>query len=464
MSHPILRKVTVTPSGMAIALIAAIAIFINLNAKPWKHGRVIHDDIISYYCYLPAAIIHHDLTFSFTHDNPEFWGDKYWPIHTEKGDEVVKMTMGLSILYLPFFLTAHTWALLSHFEANGYTTPYQLLLQLSCLVYLLAGLLVLRKTLLQWFSDLTVSIVLLSTFIGTNLLHYSTLEATMSHAYSFFLFALLFRLTICFWEQQTLKRWIGMGAVFGLITLVRPSNAVIALFPALWGIRSFSSLTQRIHYVGKHWHFALAALVTASAIWLPQILYWKTATGSLLCYSYGKEGFHWLSPHIIDGLFSFRKGWLVYSPLMALPLYGFALIIIRKKREWYIPLGAVFLPALYVIFSWWCWWYGGGLGARPLIEYYALLALPFAYWIERIKEYGAKRRAASYALIAVLTLYGLFVNLQYRYGAIHWDSMTRRAFQESFLKIHPPRNFQQMLRTPDYKAALNEKEEYATEK
>jgi hypothetical protein len=29
--------------------------------------------------------------------------------------------------------------------------------------------------------------------------------------------------------------------------------------------------------------------------------------------------------------------------------------------------------------SWWCWWYGGGLGMRPYVEYLVLFVLPIAF-------------------------------------------------------------------------------------
>ena len=448
-------------SKIAILIIALLVVFINLNSKPWKKGRVIHNDIVSYYCYLPAAIIHHDLTFQFAKANPEFYGNKYWPLKTPNGGEVVKMTMGLAILYLPFFLVGHMAALISGAAPDGYSLPYLISLQISAVFYLLLGLIILRKVLLQWFKTRTVGIVLLATFIGTNMMHYCTLEATMSHVYSFFLYSLLFWLTVKFWELPRLKYWILLGLLMGFISLVRPTNGIAILFFLLWGINSTTAIKDRFFFFIKNCQFTLIAVFLALAVWIPQLLYWKLATGNWLYYSYNSEGFFFLNPHIIDGIFSYRKGWLIYSPLMVLPLLGIIGLGIKKRLEWLLPILAFSTVNIYIVFSWWSWWYGGGLGARPLIESYALLTLPFAYIVNWIDE-KMWRKIVGYSLLSVFALYGLIVNFQYRYMAIHWDSMSKAAYWDSFLRLKPSGRMNYLLQAPDYKSALEGSDEILT--
>ncbi|MGE0076849.1 MAG: hypothetical protein AB7S48_03220 [Bacteroidales bacterium] len=448
-------------SKISILLIAILVIFINLNSKPWKKGRVIHDDIISYYCYLPAAIIHHDLTFEFTKANHDFYADKYWPLQTPEGKDVVKMTMGLSFLYLPFFLIGHLTALISGTATDGYSLPYLILLQISAIVYLLLGLMILRNILIRWFKPRIVGIVLIATFIGTNMLHYSTLEATMSHIYNFFLFSLFFLLTAKFWELPKFKYWIFLGLLTGLITLVRPTNGIIALFFVFWGVNSTQTLKNRFDFIFKNWQFVILASALAFVIWIPQLLYWKSATGHWLYYSYNNEGFFFLKPHILDGIFSYRKGWLIYSPIMVLPLIGLILLAIKKRFEWFWPLTIFASINIYIIFSWWSWWYGGGLGARPLIESYALLTLPFAYLLNWLDE-KLWRKIVGYSILTLFTLFGLMVNFQYRYMAIHWDSMSKAAYWDSFLRLKPSGRLNYLLQTPDYESAIDGKKESIT--
>lgn len=448
-------------SKIAILLIAVIVIFINLNSKPWKNGRVIHNDIISYYCYLPAAIIHHDLTFEFTKSNPEFYSNKYWPLKTSEGRDVVKMTMGLAFLYLPFFLIGHSLALIAGFPADGYSMPYLILLQISTIFYLLLGLIVLRRVLTRWFKPRIVGIVLLATFLGTNMLHYSTLEATMSHVYSFFLYSLFFLLTVKFWELPKIKYWLYLGLLVGLISLVRPTNGVVVLFFFFWGISSVEKLKDRLRFLTKNWRFAALSMILFLVVWIPQLVYWKTSTGHWFYYSYNNEGFQFLSPNILDGILSYRKGWLVYSPIMIIPLLGVIMLVTKRRFDWFWAVFSFTVINIYIIFSWWSWWYGGGLGARPLIESYAFLALPFAYFLNWINE-KTTRRVLGYSAIVFLALYGLLINFQYRYGAIHWDSMSKAAHWDSFLNLKPSGRFNYLLQSPDYDSAIKGEKEIHT--
>ena len=50
--------------------------------------------------------------------------------------------------------------------------------------------------------------------------------------------------------------------------------------------------------------------------------------------------------------------------------------------------------------------------------------------------------------------------MQYREGSIHWDSMTKEAYWASFGKLHIPKNFEKMLKHPDYDKAKEGEDEY----
>jgi len=45
--------------------------------------------------------------------------------------------------------------------------------------------------------------------------------------------------------------------------------------------------------------------------------------------------------------------------------------------------------------------------------------------------------------------------VQYYYGSIHWDSMTRAAWIDSFAKVHPSSRFNRLIKAPDYNKALS---------
>ena len=84
-----------------IVCVVLISLF-TLQKKQWtRENGVIVSDVINYYGYLPATFIFHDLGIkkAETIDNGTFWA-----VHLPNGNNVIKMSMGLSMIYAPFFL------------------------------------------------------------------------------------------------------------------------------------------------------------------------------------------------------------------------------------------------------------------------------------------------------------------------------------------------------------------------
>ncbi len=115
----------------------------------------------------------------------------------------------------------------------------------------------------------------------------------------------------------------------------------------------------------------------------------------------------------------------------------------------------VFVPLnIYIIFSWWCWWYGGGFGQRAFIDSYALMAVPAAALLQDAFTTGRKwLKGGIIAVWSLLFLLGIYNNIQYYYGAIHWDSMTKEAYFDSFGRVRPSARFNELLKAPDYEKA-----------
>jgi len=173
-------------SALTIALIITFMTVNMLTVKHWKdERRVIEWDAISYYAYLPATFIYHDLSLRFAdgYDGPHKL--IVWPEKGPEGKYVIKTTMGLSILWLPFFLAGHAAALISGADAGGYSDPYKFFLLVSALTFALIGLIYLRRILLTVASDTIAAIVIAGFALGTNLYWYTLSQGTMSHVYSF---------------------------------------------------------------------------------------------------------------------------------------------------------------------------------------------------------------------------------------------------------------------------------------
>lgn len=440
-------------SGLAILLVAVVVTWINFNTTPWRHENgVIKHDILGYYSYLPAALIFNDLSFNFIDDDPAFFGNKVYEHIAPNGGRYQKMTMGLSFLYFPFFMMGHAAAHITGAEITGYSTPYMFFLQFSSLIYLLIGLMLIRHILKQHFKDWVIALVLLAVVFGTGILFYTTFEAAMSHTYSFMLFALFVSLSIQWHTRQTLQTSIWLGLVLGLIALIRPTNGLIVLFLLFYDVNTLDELRARIMLFLKNWGKILVLGFFAFLVFLPQLLFWKINTGQWLFYSYGDEGFFFLKPEILNGLFSYRKGWLLYTPIMTFALAGIFMLY-HRYRQFFTPILIFTILNIYVVYSWWCWWYGGSFGSRPMIDSYPLMAVSLAAFISwaSIKLSG---RIIIIALVILLCLHSIFQTIQYHYGAIHFDSMTKKAYWNSFGRVRAKHPFWDYLQSPDIQGAM----------
>ncbi len=450
-------------SVYSILVIFIVMIWVNFNIKRWKESNVIDWDVTSYYGYLPALLIHGDLKLDFTIGKEDDYKNKhqFWPETAPNGGKVIKTTMGMAILYSPFFLVAHTLAHLKGYETDGFSEPYEKYIHLSSLFYLIVGLIFLRKVLLRYFNDVVVAITLIAITIGTNLFFYTTTEAAMSHTYNFSLFAVFIYLSLIWHENKTFQKSILIGLVGGLIVLIRPVNILIFVFPILYSVTSFKELKEKILFFLKEWKHLVIIGLCSFLVLLPQFLYWKYITGSFFFNSYVGERFYFSNPHILEGLFSYRKGWLLYTPIMIFSVLGI-IILYKNHKKLFWPVMLFLVINIYVLFSWWAWWYGGGFGLRAMIDSYSLLAIPFAAFFQFFYE---KRRKVIFTLMTtigfILLGFNLFQTAQYRSGAIHWDGMTKESYWASFgvLTIKDP-GYWELIKSPDYDAAREGRDEY----
>jgi hypothetical protein len=212
-------------------------------------------------------------------------------------------------------------------------------------------------------------------------------------------------------------------------------------------------LKERLKLLYARWPYIYTMIAVAICIWIPQMLYWKMQTGHFIHHSYGQEGFFFFSPNITDGLFSFRKGWLLYTPTMAIALLGLILLPKYSKGRT-ISIAAFTFINIYIIFSWWCWWYGGSFGARAFIESYALLSFPLAALVQWAFSKKIYIKIASMIFFTLLLAHSILQTFQYYYGAIHWDSMTREAYFDSLGRLKASERFWGLIAEPDYSAAM----------
>ncbi len=449
LKYRYIKRISLT-SGV-IYLIILLVLFQGIRLKRYMRNEVINHDVVSYYAYLPAAVIYHDLSFSFVPELPPDFTGRIWTLTSPNGRQTLKMPLGVSLLLLPFFLIAHVIALVFGFPADGYSPVYQFFILVAAVFYLTGGLLYLRKTLRLWFSEIVISITLVLTVLATNLMYYTSVEPGMSHIYGFFLFSGFLWHTLRWFDTADCKQAVILGLFAGLILVVRPSDVVVFLVPVLYGIIKYRNKWGRFLWENRNKLLMMTGMMLIPV--LLQLFFWKYSTGRWIFYSYGEEHFYFNHPHILQGLFSYRKGWLVYTPVMFFALAGF-IFLYKKSTQLFWPVLIYFLLNLYVVFSWWCWWYGGSYGARSLIETYALLALPLAAFVERVAGSKTFIHIPVYLVFLFFIYLNMFQMRQYRITLLHWDSTSKQLYWKVFLRNRWPDNYKKLLDPPDYKIAL----------
>lgn len=421
----------------------------------WRTERIVKNDVIIYYEYLTAAYMFNDLSFDFAFELPDDFDGDIWLEKGSDGAHFPKMTMGVAVMITPFYWVPFIVNELFDMGSYGYSSFFQFFVFIAALFYAGWSLLILRRILLKYFEDLVVTWTLIGVFMATNLAYYVCAEPGMSHIYSFFLFVALLDITIKWHDHPNLKHSLFLGLILGLIFLVRPTNVVVAFIPLFYGVWNLRTFKSKWLLLKKNLsHFSLV-IITGAVVCSLQFMFWKYSTNSWVIYGYSDEGFFWNDPEILKGLFSFRKGWFVYTPIMVLSMIGILLFFNQKLKEFRVASVLFIVLNLYVIFSWWCWWYGGSFGQRALIESYGILALFLATFIFFAFNNTSKliKRTAQIILVGFVCL-NLFQMKQYSTSLLHWDSMNFTTYKAIFGKTKFPDNYSEMIDPPDYESAM----------
>lgn len=426
----------------------------------YKRFEILNWDISGYHIYNPAVFIYNDIEKISFYDHIDSLyqptkGRKVFPgsVIDDFGTVVLKYTSGVAFLQMPFFLIAQAYCYFdSRYPNDGYSAPFQLSVAFSNILFGLLGLIILRAFLAYYFNDFIIGITIAIIAFGTNFFIYSNLHPGLSHIYLFFFYSITLLATKKWHEKPSFLNSVILGISIGWAGFIRPTDFLLILIPIFWNILPAYSRHEKIKLLKKS---AKLVGITAIFVILPffiQMIYWKYITGNWLYWSYHGEKFDFLNSHIIKGLFSFRKGWFLYTPLALLGLMGLFVGVFRKKQLFYVfPIWIYFALTIYIVFSWEQWFYGGSFGCRVLIQTLALLAYPIAL----IVQAALRKSKAMFAGLLLFILSGIALNLfqtwQYHTTVIHWSDMSKEYYKRVFLKKHPDQEDYQFLGTDNDK-------------
>ena len=406
-------------------------------------------DVYGYYAYLPAAVTFNALDqFAFADKHFAEYPMKsglYQLMETGVGRRIPVYTNGMALVWAPFYLVAEGIASVTACQRDGMSAPYQWSILLASLCIGLMALLLLRRLLLRYVQDRVVACTLLILLFGTNYLHYLAFDPGMPHSYLLAMHVLMLYCLDSWFRSPQWRYATGLGAAFAIACLIRPTEVIWLVVPAGYALSLAHNFTWRRHYL---WHAAVA-LMTVTLFVLPQIALWLANSGHLFFNAYAEAGhtFYFDGRYLLDGLFSYRKGWLVYTPVMLLSLIGLTQMRAALK-PWRWTILALVIIHIYITFSWHWWFYANSFGARPMIHIYpelglALAALITACWWRRWLRMG------------VLVLSGLFIALnllqtwQYNNGVLPGDGVNKAFYWYAFGRTEIDRSELKYLRLPE---------------
>jgi len=458
----VIQRLKSSPSLCAILLIACFYLFQLYQLSPWK-SRFLTQDVKGHYSYLPAVLVYGDLSFKYEDDLNKQCPDLGLDTKpNEDGLRIAKPTMGVALLQAPFYMFGRALALISGYPDHGYSKLEYNFVCLGTWFYAFLALWYLRKLWLLFFAEWVSTIGLVIIALATNVYFYTIVEGGMYHIPALACLSVFLFFGVSWLRNGGKKLAIIAGLSFGLFVLIRPTNIYFGMVLCLFEVTSWLSLKNRIKWLLTHnvhlkW-FVLTACLTA----IPQLMYWHWFTGSWFYSSSDEVGYYFKSPHILDGLLSYRKGLLVYTPIFWLTVFGWLLVAFnRLKSEAWRWLVLILIPvSVYIISSWWCWWYGSSFGNQGFIELFPILVFPILLLIQEVLSY---RNWLLWPVVFVLSsciILNIHQTNLYIKGHIHDDAMTKNAFWLSLTQKKLSREYYNSLREPDYMAAMLGENEY----
>ena len=268
--------------------------------------------------------------------------------------------------------------------------------------------------------------------------------------------------TVAWHNSKKIKHIIGIAICIGLASLVRVTEIISLLIPLMYSVSSFKGIIAKFHLFRKHFLQLIVFTVIIFTLISFQLIYFKIYAGKFLYNSYGGnagEGFEFLRPFFLEVLFSFRKGWIIYTPVILFFIAGLFTNIFNKT-QFKNALILFFIVDFYFVASWSCWWYSGSFGQRALIPIIACFCLPFASLTEWI--INRKIKYLFFAVLLLLSFLNIFQTWQLSENILDSERMSRAYYSSIFLQTKPATEEQKKLllvdRSEYVKDSLNKDE------
>jgi hypothetical protein len=370
-----------------------VALF--LLSLPAVTTRLYASDEVEAFVWLRSVAFDHDADFTneyqYFYDHGitgEHFHETFLQDRTEAGRPVNFMPVGTALLWAPFYAAGHLVALVTGAPADGFSHPYIAAVAYGSAVY---GFLALLLSLavanhgLQRGAAATVAV-----WLGTPLVFYMYVAPGYSHACSAFAVSLLLWVWLRVRHRWSLRDGLLLGAVGGLVAMVREQDVLFCAAPALDVLAA--GLWRRPGPAGRTplrtpdaVRCAFAGVVGFAVVYWPQLLAYEALNGHPGPSVLVTRKMNWTAPHFWSVLFSPAHGLFAWTPLALVAVAGLVWLASGRAKAGCLDcrwVGALALLLIllqaYVSGSVESWTVAGAFGQRRFVSLTPLLVLGLA--------------------------------------------------------------------------------------
>ena len=347
-------------------------------------GARLQSDGFYYFSYLRSLAFDGDV--DFTNDYKLLGlGDKPHLLQpTATGYAQSAATVGPAIVWAPFFAAGHVVARRlaatnPNVDANGLSFPYRQAVCVAGLFYGLLGCWFCFRLTARFYSTRLAAMATALAVTGSFILWYLVKEPSMSHGPSMAAVAGFVWAWLATRDARTTRQWALVGALAGLMTLLRWQNALFALLPACDAVVAIVAAARASDRARVMQVLTGGALFTlcATIAFVPQMIAWRSIYGTWLAVSPIGPQIRWGDSHIVDILWSSRNGLLSWSPVLYFGAIGLVMFAAARPA---IGIPALLALAMMTYFNA-CiqdWWGSDAFGGRRFDGTIALFCLGVA--------------------------------------------------------------------------------------
>jgi hypothetical protein len=414
------------------------------TAAPEPHG-----DGHYYYEYLRSLVF--DGNFDVTNEHAlmgDPFGTGFSPI-TKKGQNV--FSIGPALFWLPFTPAAYAVQKLSNSSeaagrpVDGTELPFQrTVLFGSVFAGLLATALGIRIA-MRFTTSAPAVAAGIGVCLSSPLIWYMLRQSSYSHAVDAAVASVFVATWLARYGSRSRWHWAGLGALLGFSMLIRPQNALHAIFP-LWewsvvalGLLRGGNRKSLLSWCGNGCLFVGAALL----VFVPMLVIWRNMLGYWTLTPQGDHFMDWGNSRWDAALFASRSGLYAWHPLLLLATSGLFILAFTRRHASELRLFAALsilelaLQA-YVNGAARDWWGGWAFGGRRFVACSLYFMVGLAALLDFARGLAVRHPNRTAQLAGVLVL-GVFV-------------LHNRSLMEDYVASRAPPDQPQAMK-PHYEAA-----------